>query len=254
MDSKPIALTIDDKTLNTENGMTVLEVAKKNGISIPTLCYHPAVKPSGSCRLCAVEVESRTGRRMVMLSCVLKAKEGMSVRTVGERVDRARVQAFRKLLAMAPQSDSIRALAEANGIDLGPRPDGCIRCRLCIRVCKEIVGPGALEMSKRDGHEHVVPVEGRCIGCGTCANICPTSAIQMEDRGNVRTISIRDEVIGRHPLQRCEGCGSLFATPRFLEHIHERVTPHPDLKEHHTYCPTCTKLLSRRIRAYVNRK
>ncbi len=254
MDPKRITLTIDDKTLYAENGMTVLETARKNGISIPTLCYHPAVKPSGSCRICAVEVRSRTGRQMVMLSCVLKAREGMKVRTTGERVDNARVQAFRKLLAMAPQSDSIRALAETYGIDLGPRPDGCIRCRLCIRVCKEIVGPGALEMTTRDGHEHVVPVEGRCVGCGTCANICPTNAIQMEDIGNVRTISIRDEVIGRHPLQRCEGCGSLFATPRFLEHIHDRVTPHPDLKEHHTYCPTCAKLLSRRIRAYDNRK
>ncbi|MFZ7125748.1 MAG: 2Fe-2S iron-sulfur cluster-binding protein [Desulfobacterales bacterium] len=248
------SVSIDGRHFEAENTMTVLDVTRKNGIRIPTLCYHPALKPSGSCRLCAVEVESRTGRSMIMLSCVLKAKPGMVIRTTGEAVTRARTMAFRKLVAMAPQAESIRVLAEAHGVDLGPKPDGCIRCRLCIRVCKEIVGPGALEMVHRDDHDYVTPIEGRCIGCGTCANICPTGAIRMEDHDNVRTLSIRNEIIGRHPLQRCEGCGSLFATTKFLDHVHDRVLPHPDVKEHHNYCPTCAKLLSRRIRVFDNRK
>ena len=94
----------------------------------------------------------------------------------------------------------------------------------------------------------------KCIGCGTCVNICPTDAIRMEDKDNVRTIFIRDDVIGRHPLERCEGCGALFATQRFLNHIHDRVTPHPDLKEHHRYCPTCSKLFSDRIKSFQNRR
>ena len=67
--------------------------------------------------------------------------------------------------------ESVRELATAWNVDLGPRPDGCIRCRLCIRVCKEIVGPGALVMHKRDGISLVEPIEGRCIGCGTCFSI-----------------------------------------------------------------------------------
>lgn len=249
-----ISLTIDEQPFEAEDGMTVFEVAKKNGIRIPTLCYHAALRPSGACRVCAVEAESRTGRQMVMLSCVLKAKDGMVVRTQSAAVERARTQAFRKLLTLAPQAQKIRDLAAAYGVDIGPQPDGCIRCRLCIRVCKEIVGPGALEMVQRNGHDFVAPIEGQCIGCGTCANLCPTGAIRLEDRENVRTITIRDEVIGRHPLQRCEGCGSLFATPKFLDHIHQRVLPHPDVKEHHDYCPTCTKLFSKRIRVYNNRK
>jgi len=245
-----IKITIDETEYEAEEGMTVLEVARANDVAIPTLCFHPALKPSGSCRLCAVELAGRaSGRPTAMLSCVLKAKEGMAVKTSGEAVARSRQKAFRNLLTMAPQSERIIELARAHGIDPGPPPDGCVRCRLCIRVCKEIVGPGALRMEKRGGMNYVVPIEGKCIGCGTCANICPTQVIHVQDEENVRTISIREDVIGRHPLERCEGCGKLYATPKFLAHIEHRTTDHPHTKVSHHYCPTCAKLFSDRIQS-----
>jgi len=249
-----LKITIDDRQYDVEEGMTVLEVAREKDIHIPTFCYHPALKPSGSCKLCTVEVAGRSGRQLTLLSCVLRVKDGLVVKTKGELVKRSRIKAFQQLLQMAPQSKVIRDLAEEYGIDLGPPPDGCVRCRLCIRVCKEIVGPSALKMEKRDGKNYVVPVEGLCIGCGTCANICPTKVIRVEDVGNVRTISVRDEIIGRHPLIRCEGCGSMFATPKFIEHIEKRVTPHPEVKERHQYCPTCAKFFSDRIKSFKDRK
>ena len=96
-------ITIDDQKYEAEEGMTVIQVAKANGFQIPTLCYHPSLKPSGSCRLCAVEVPGRsTGRQVTMLSCVLKVKEGLVVKTHGEAVKRARTNAFKNLLHMAP--------------------------------------------------------------------------------------------------------------------------------------------------------
>lgn len=70
-------------------------------------------------------------------------------------------------------------------------------------------------MEKIDGMNYVTPMEGLCIGCATCVNICPTKVIKVDDHENVRTISIRDEVIGKHPLERCEGCGKLYATQNF---------------------------------------
>ncbi len=249
-----VTITIDGREYPAEAGMSVLEVARANGISIPTLCYHPSLRPSGACRLCAVEVPGRsTGRKITMLSCVLKVKEGMQINTRSEAVTRARTRAFRNLLQMAPQARRISDLAATYGIDPGPPPDGCIRCRLCIRVCKEIVGPEALKMEKRDSMNYVVPIEGRCIGCGTCANICPTDVIRVEDGENARTISIRSEIIGRHPLERCEGCGKLYATPKFLDHIHQRTSVHTDVKSHHHYCPTCAKLFSDRIKTFSDR-
>jgi predicted molibdopterin-dependent oxidoreductase YjgC len=249
-----VTITIDDRQYQAEEDTSVLEVARIHNIPIPTLCYHPSLKPSGSCRLCAVEVPGRSsGRLVTMLACVLKVKDGLVVKTQSQAVNRARTRAFRNLLQMAPQAESIVALAKSYDIDPGPPPDGCVRCRLCVRVCREIVGPAALKMEKIDGMNYVVPLEGLCIGCGTCANICPTDVIIIEDHNNVRTISIRSEVIGRHPLERCEGCGKQYATPKFLNHIHKRTSSHTDLKAHHQYCPTCAKLFSERVKTFNDR-
>ncbi|MBW2633004.1 MAG: (2Fe-2S)-binding protein [Deltaproteobacteria bacterium] len=130
---------------------------------------------------------------------------------------------------------------------MGIIPDGCIRCRLCIRVCSEIIGAKALKMVKKEGRNYVAPSEnGDCIGCLTCTNICPTQAIYFEDDGNVRTVLVRDEVVGRHTLERCQICGNLYATIRFLEHVKKSEGEHPEEKEEHHHCPTCTKLYYRK--------
>lgn len=253
-ESEPIEIIVDGEPYPADPKMTVLEALQSHGFDIPTLCFHPALKPSGSCRLCGVEVIAKSGKSITMLSCILHVKHGLEIRTKGDLVKKARVRAFGNLIQMAPQSQKIRDLAKKHGIDLGPPPDGCIRCRLCIRVCREIVGAGALKMEKREGIDFVVPVPDACIGCGTCANLCPTQVIKVEDVENVRTISIRDEVIGRHPLEICEGCGKRFATAKFLKHISDRTAPHTDVKLHHRYCPTCAKLFSDRIKSFKNRK
>lgn len=249
-----VTITVDGREFPAEEGQSVLQVLRVQSISIPTLCYHPALKPSGSCRLCAVEVTGKSGRPVAMLSCIMPVKDGLLIKTSGEIVQNARTKAFRRLLQMAPQSKRIRDLAEQYGVDLGPPPDGCVRCRLCIRVCKEIIGAGALRMEKRNGVDFVVPVEGACIGCGTCANICPTRAITVCDSEGVRTIAIRDEIIGIHAMERCQACGRPFATRKFVEYAEKHVEPHPDVKEHHRYCPTCAKLLADRVKLALRQK
>jgi predicted molibdopterin-dependent oxidoreductase YjgC len=251
--TQAIQIIINGEQFPASEGQSVLEVARRNAIHIPTLCFHPALKPSGACKLCAVEVVGPSGRQVAMLACILKARDGLKVATTGDVVQKARTRAFMNLARTAPQSNLIRRLAEENGIDLGSPPDGCIRCRLCVRVCKEVVGAGALTMEKRAGVNTVVPVEGRCIGCGTCANLCPTKIIQVEDCNNVRTIAIRDEIIGRHPLERCQGCGKLYATAKFVAFTEKRVSPHPLQKEQHHYCATCAKLFSDRLRTLRDR-
>jgi bidirectional [NiFe] hydrogenase diaphorase subunit len=238
-----ITIVIDGKDYVVEEGLSLLKVLRANGKAIPSLCYHPALKkPIGACKLCAVQIQVKGRPEKIALSCAAKTSEGLQVETETDAVRLARSNAIELLLALAPQSGSLLKLAAAYDIEIPFQPDGCIRCHLCERVCREIVGADALKMVKREGRKYIVPVEGACIGCGTCANICPTQAIRIEDKETVRTISIRDEIIGIHPLERCEGCGKRFATPKFLEYIHHRTLHHPDVKEHHQYCPSCAKL------------
>lgn len=242
-----ITIHINDQPVSVEPETTVLQAARSHGIAVPTLCHHPALKASGSCRICAVAVEKVTGEKTVMLSCLLKVKPGMRLWTQGAEVRQARTKALLKLNAMAPMSERIRHLAAQEGIELPPAPDGCIRCRLCIRVCKEIVGQEALRMEVVDDRQLVIPDPDRCIGCGTCANICPTQAITVREDGGMRTISIRGAVFGRQPLLRCQGCGKYYATEKQILLMEKRTAPHPQVKEHHNYCANCAKLLSNRL-------
>lgn len=242
-----VTISIDGKTYEVEKAKPLLSVLKSLGIKVPSLCHHPALRPSGVCKLCAVEVSEKSKAPAIRLACTTQTRSGLEVVSQNQKIHTARSKAIQDLLKMAPQSDVLLKLAGEYGLEAGAPADGCIRCRLCINVCREIVGANALEMVKKNGQHFVVPVAGRCIGGATCANICPTHVIKVEDRDNVRTISIRDEIIGRHPLERCEGCGRYFETPGFLKHMEDHMTPHPVLKTHHRYCQACAKLYSDRI-------
>ncbi|MBF6309335.1 2Fe-2S iron-sulfur cluster binding domain-containing protein, partial [Nocardia farcinica] len=57
-----IEIFINGKSVACKENQTVLEAARSNGIEIPHLCYHPALKPSGACRVCGVEATSPSGR------------------------------------------------------------------------------------------------------------------------------------------------------------------------------------------------
>ena len=247
----PVEIEIDGAAHEAEAGESLLPALRRAGKKIPALCYHPALhKPIGVCQLCMVSVQTEAGAEpKLRRACITKVRAGMAVVTDSDAIRTARSKAMNGLLAYAPQSATLARMARDFGLDTNPLPDGCIRCHLCYRVCGEIVGASALKLEHIEGHAFIVPVPGKCIGCGTCANVCPTNAITVEDHENVRTVRIRDEIIGQHPLERCEGCGRYFATPKFLEHIDHRTLPHPHVKEQHHYCPTCAKLMSDRIKS-----
>lgn len=244
-----IEIIIDGVSQSVEEESFLLGACLRLGIRLPSLCYHPALsKPVGACRLCVVEVDRGSAAPRLQRACITRIKPGMRVVTQNEAIVTARSQAMNALMAYAPQSETLFRIAEEFGLHTHPLPDGCIRCHLCYRICEDIIGAAALKLAHRQGHAYIVPVAGRCIGCGTCANICPTGAIRVEDHDKVRTLSIRDEIIGQHPLERCEGCGCLYATPKFLAKVEERTyRNHPDTKAHHRYCQACAKRFSDRI-------
>jgi len=182
-----ITFTIDGQTVQTEEGKTVLEVARREGIPIPTLCYHPAVEPYGACRMCTVEVELH-GRTRLETSCTIPAQEGMIVRTNTPDVYKVRQTLMGLFLSRCPNVPLIQELAAQYGVTEPPyltdTPDEkCILCGLCVRVCQNVVKAKALNFSERGITRRVGPPflekTRDCIGCGACTIVCPTGAIEI---------------------------------------------------------------------------
>ena len=182
-----ITITIDGQEIQTDEGRTILEIAKTNGIEIPTLCYHPALEPYGACRLCTVETTQR-GRTSLETSCTYPAVDGLVVQTHSLAVLEARKLVLGLLLSRCPNVPIIQDLAREHGITEPPFPtdtpdETCILCGLCVRACHELVKTGAINFADR-GIERVIgpPFMEKtrvCIGCSACTVICPTGAIEI---------------------------------------------------------------------------
>lgn len=206
--------TIDGREVVGYKGETILQVARREGINIPTLCYHEALEPYAVCRLCLVEVTVGKRTRLVT-SCIYEVAPGIEVKTSTERVTRNRKAVLELLLARAPDAPVIRKLAAEYGIERSRYPliknDNCILCGLCVRACREIVGADAIGFIGRGAERRVgPPIERqseRCIGCGTCVYICPTAAISLKD------VSKPMPGVHKHPYDyeapECSICGEM---------------------------------------------
>jgi predicted molibdopterin-dependent oxidoreductase YjgC len=242
-----VEFTIDGKTVQAEQGESLLKVALAHGIDIPHLCYHPAVEPYGACRMCLVEVTSEShGRKRTKLttSCNHPVLPGIEVVTQSERIREARQGVVELLLACAPGAERIQELAEEYGVsEPGYRPepeaDNCIVCGLCVQVCRDVIGQEALGFIGRGDQKTVgVPFDDlskECIGCGACASVCPTQCIEVIDEGLTRKLPRWNAV---HQLVRCRICGKPVATVKHLQHLKETLNLEEDLQ---TVCPTCRR-------------
>ncbi len=200
-----VNLTIDGRAIQAKKGQTILEVAKENGIFIPYLCYHPALKPIGSCRICVVEV--KPGPPRPLPACATYVAEGQEVVTNSERVLAIR-QELGKLVLInhaldcpicdkggeCELQDLVHALgvgtvdyeAEpiAPNIDYVSRlierhPDRCVACGRCVRICRDHVGAMAINFMHRGYYTELgsglLPLD--CEFCGSCVDICPVGAL-----------------------------------------------------------------------------
>ena len=113
-------IIIDGKSCSCEKGEYLLQIARRNGIEIPTLCHHDGFPGQGSCRLCIVEVSER-GRNKVVVSCVYPVNQECEVFTQSERIKKDRRMILTLLMKRAPDSPEIRALCEKYGAPDIPR-------------------------------------------------------------------------------------------------------------------------------------
>ncbi|MDR1893469.1 MAG: 4Fe-4S dicluster domain-containing protein [Spirochaetales bacterium] len=215
-----IEVKIDGKICPAEKDEYILEIARRNRILIPSLCHHDALPGLGCCRLCVVEINEGRGNRVVV-SCVYPVRQDCEVLTGSERIKGIRRTIISMLSSRAPEGGrlgSLRGLYQVSGDSRFSSLAGekCILCGLCVEACAEL-GSGAITTAGRGVEKKVTTPFDRpsrdCIGCLSCAAVCPTGAIEAVQTAETRTIWGRE-----FELLRCEACGRPFATPEEAAH------------------------------------
>jgi NADH-quinone oxidoreductase subunit G/NADP-reducing hydrogenase subunit HndD len=166
-------IEVNNKTIVARRGETILEALDRNGIKVPTLCHMQGLYPTGSCRMCVVEVE---GKPNLITACSYPVEEWMKIRTHSPRVVNARKTNVELLLSN--------------------HPDDCLYCerngncelqsfaeQLNVRTCEEIIGAATLGFIGRGNTTIIGPAFNKqlnlssCITCGQCIMACPTGAL-----------------------------------------------------------------------------
>lgn len=204
-----VTFVLDGREVVAAPGETIWQVARREGIAIPHLCYspEPGYRPDGNCRACVVEI---TGERVLAASCLRRPTPGMEVITDSTRAESARAMVIELLLAdQPPRSEAhdpdakLWQWADRLGVTTSrfparhespPAPDrshpamavhldACIQCGLCVRACREVQVNDVIGMAYR-GHAAKIVFDqddamGRstCVGCGECVQACPTGAL-----------------------------------------------------------------------------
>jgi formate dehydrogenase major subunit len=206
-----ITLSIDGHTVTVPEGTSLMRAAAEAGVQVPKLCATDSLEPSGSCRLCMVEIE---GIRRFRPSCTTPAGEGMVVRTRSPRLTKVRRGVMELTLSDHPldcltcaangdcELQNMAAAVGLREVRLGCNgwthlqdkadtsnpyfaydPSKCIVCHRCVRACEETQGTFALTISGRGFESRVSPgesqtfMESECVSCGACVNACPTATL-----------------------------------------------------------------------------
>lgn len=237
-----VRVIINGREVMATPGMTILEMAKEEGIFIPTLCHHRALSPVGACRVCVVEVK---GQRNLQAACVFPVSDGMEIETDSPRVVAARKLIINMLFSernhYCPYCErsgdcELQDLGYLCGVDhwlfptyTKPFPidatrkyffldhNRCVLCTRCVRACGELVANNTLGLRQRGAKTMIhtdaeVPFgESTCIACGTCLQVCPTGAL-ADSRGAFMGRSEQTQRV-TSVCNRCSvGCGMKIVT------------------------------------------
>lgn len=238
-----VTIYINGKAVRAEENEMLLAAVRREGINIPTLCHHEAIEPCGSCRLCMVEITKKEwdGWKKLVTSCLYPAEPDLMVSTHTPQIMELRKTLLELYLARSPRSEVIQKLAEEHGVvrtpyEIIPEGDNCIMCYACTRICAEL-GCHAISAVER-GHDKVIappfnqPPES-CVGCLSCAHICPTHFIEWQDDETGRTIW------GRHfEMIACKVCGKKTVTREFARYLIEKRNLLP---EYFDTCDDCKR-------------
>jgi formate dehydrogenase major subunit len=206
-----VNVVIDGVALSVPAGTSVMRAAREVGIDIPKLCATDSLAAFGSCRLCLVEIDGRSG---TPASCTTPVAEGMQVHTQTPLVAKLRRNVMELYISDHPldcltcsaNGDcELQDMAGAvglrevrygyegeNHLDLPADtsnpyftydPSKCIVCSRCVRACADVQGTFALTIEGRGFESRVAAgqsesfLDSECVSCGACVQACPTATL-----------------------------------------------------------------------------
>ena len=232
-----IEFTLDGKRVSAVAGESILSVARREGVEIPTLCFKDGYRADGNCRACVVEV---AGERTLAPSCCRAALPDMKVSTDSERAKKSQHMVLEMLLSDMPdtghkwvdgqeglQHGELSDWAHREGVSVRPalralrrdQPapdlshpamavnlDSCIQCTRCVRACREEQVNDVIGYAMRGSASEIVfdlhdPMgSSTCVACGECVQACPTGALMPKT-------SVGTQVVDKKVDSVCPFCG-----------------------------------------------
>ena len=208
MTNKLISFKIDGISVEAKKGETILTVARKNDIYIPTMCYISKTTPCASCRMCVVEAEGVEG---FVLSCNTPPTEGIEITTNTSALENERVNIMKmydvnhplecgvcdksgecdlqnKTLEFGVEQQNFSARDQSRKIEnwglINYDPALCILCEKCTHVCNEVIGDDAIDVKFGGYGSTIIPKNSDtldCTFCGECIAVCPVGALVSSD-------------------------------------------------------------------------
>ena len=201
---RTVSFELNGRTVEALPHETLIEVAAREGVDVPRLCYKEGMEAVGNCRSCMVEID---GERVLAPSCCRHPSKGMKVTTDSPRAVAAQKMVLELLLADMPEAEYTRK----NEVDLWadklgvgkprfaptrPQPqmdathaaitvnlDACIQCTRCLRACRDEQVNDVIGLAFRGEGAKIVfdqddPMgASTCVACGECVQACPTGAL-----------------------------------------------------------------------------